>query len=507
MSLRASIQGALGDIEMADITAKPLPYVLVTFVFIVLVYSLSSKPKSNAPLLNPRETFEFSGQRAKGVFYQDCRALLRNWFDSHPSEPAQLITDYGHVTVLPPSMANEIRNDPKLSFADFSADFFQTEYPGFEAPLEGTKDYITLTVINKDLTKFLAKITKPLADETAIAIAASFGESKGKKQQIYLISKHLQRHIDSGRHLEWHSLPLRDTILTCIARISSRVFLGEELCRNEAWLKISQEYATTVFPATDILRVYPAGIIRSIAARVLPICRAAQAQVAEARSILQPVLDRRAAAKAAAAADGKALEFNDAIDWFENAATKAKAKYDPAAMQLFLSIVAIHTTSDLMSQIMTDLAAHPEIIDDLRKEIKDVLSDGGWKKTTLTNMKLLDSVIKESQRLKPIQLGDGYRFYKMRHSGEPGKENTSQLVATTAEHLGFGHGIHACPGRFFAANEVKIALVFTLLNYDWKLPEGVKPKIDEFGVALTTDATVQVLVRKREGDFDLSAIE
>lgn len=95
----------------------------------------------------------------------------------------------------------------------------------------------------------------------------------------------------------------------------------------------------------------------------------------------------------------------------------------------------------------------------------------------------------------------------MRHSGEPGKENTSQLVATTAEHLGFGHGIHACPGRFFAANEVKIALVFALLNYDWKLPEGVKPKIDEFGVALTTDATVQVLVRKREGDFDLSAIE
>lgn len=73
--------------------------------------------------------------------------------------------------------------------------------------------------------------------------------------------------------------------------------------------------------------------------------------------------------------------------------------------------------------------------------------------------------------------------------------------------MGFGHGIHACPGRFFAANEVKIALIFTLLNYDFKLPEGVKPKIDEFGVALNTDANVQILVRKREDDFDLSAIE
>lgn len=201
---------------------------------------------------------------------------------------------------------------------------------------------------------------------------------------------------------------MRDTILIFIARISSRVFLGEELCRNEAWLKISREYASTMFPATDILRTYPAGIIRSIAARVLPICRTAQAQVAEARSILQPVLDKRAVAKKAAAATGKTIEFNDAIEWFENAASRSKSKagYEPAAMQLFLSIVAIHTTSDLMTQIMTDLAAHPDIIEDLRREIKEVLSDGGWKKTTLTNMKLLDSVIKESQRLKPIQLGE-----------------------------------------------------------------------------------------------------
>lgn len=161
-----------------------------------------------------------------------------------------------------------------------------------------------------------------------------------------------------------------------------------------------------MFPAADALRVYPDGIVKSIAARLLPICKAASAQVAEARSILQPVLERRAAAKKAAAAEGKTIEFNDAIEWFEKAAAKANADYEPAALQLFLSLVAIHTTSDLMTQIMTDLAGHTDIIEDLRKEIKEVLSDGGWKKTSLTNMKLLDSVIKESQRLKPIQLGE-----------------------------------------------------------------------------------------------------
>jgi hypothetical protein len=38
---------------------------------------------------------------------------------------------------------------------DFFLKFFQTRYPGFEAPYQGTKDHITLTVINKDLTKLL----------------------------------------------------------------------------------------------------------------------------------------------------------------------------------------------------------------------------------------------------------------------------------------------------------------------------------------------------------------
>ncbi|KAH8751640.1 cytochrome P450 [Diaporthe sp. PMI_573] len=529
MSLRASIQAALGDMETAGITARPIPYLLATFVLVVLVYSLGSKPKSDAPLLNPRRPFELTSERAKGIYYRECRSLLQNWFFSHPTEPAQLITDCGNMIVLPPSMANDIRSHAQLSFADFSAEFFQTEHPGFESIFQGTKDHLTLPVINKNLTKLLAKITKPLADETGLAVPASFGESK-----------------------EWHSLPLRDTILKVIARISSRVFLGEELCRNEAWLKISREYAMTMFPAADALRIYPAGIIRSIAARVVPICRVAQSQVAEARSVLQPVLDKRAAAKAAATAEGKTVEFDDAIEWFENAAAKLnlKADYEPAAMQLFLSVVAVHTTSDLMTQTMTDLAGHPEVIEDLRKEIKEVLSDGGWKKSSLTNMKLLDSVIKESQRIKPIQLSlmqrkaranvklsngtvvpkgtilgvsthrhwddevypnanewDGYRFYNMRLSGEPGKENGSQLVSTSPDHLGFGHGTHACPGRFFAANEIKIALIFILLNYDWKLPQGVKPKIAEFGIVLNADVTVEMLVRKREDDFDLSRIE
>jgi cytochrome P450 len=37
----------------------------------------------------------------------------------------------------------------------------------------------------------------------------------------------------------------------------------------------------------------------------------------------------------------------------------------------------------------------------------------------------------------------------------------------------FGFGRHACPGRFFAANEIKMIIANFVLAYDMKLPDGV----------------------------------
>jgi cytochrome P450 len=37
----------------------------------------------------------------------------------------------------------------------------------------------------------------------------------------------------------------------------------------------------------------------------------------------------------------------------------------------------------------------------------------------------------------------------------------------------FGYGRHACPGRFFAANEIKMMVANFVLAYDMRHPEGV----------------------------------
>lgn len=96
---------------------------------------------------------------------------------------------------------------------------------------------------------------------------------------------------------------------------------------------------------------------------------------------------------------------------------------------------------------------------------------------------------------------DGARFVKMRET--PGKENTGQLVSTSTDHYAFGHGTHACPGRFFAANEVKIALAHIVLAYDIELAPDSKPDVLSYGSELLANPMLNLQVRRREDAIEI----
>lgn len=91
---------------------------------------------------------------------------------------------------------------------------------------------------------------------------------------------------------------------------------------------------------------------------------------------------------------------------------------------------------------------------------------------------------------------DGYRYLRMRE--DPKLESKAHLVSTSSIHLGFGHGKHACPGRFFASNEVKILLCHLLYKYDWDIDSAYEHKIREFGISLSSGDGLKVSFRRRE---------
>lgn len=189
-----------------------------------------------------------------------------------------------------------------------------------------------------------------------------------------------------------------------MARVTSRIFLGEELCRNPYWLHITSTYSVVAFRAVEELRNWPSWL-HPIVLWFLPNCTEARDLVKRTRKLIFPVLERRRVAKAEAVAAGRKADFNDAISWLEDLARERSVKYDPACAQLSLSTAALHSTTDFFTQVTLDIAKDPKLVDALRAEIISVLGDGKWTKNSLYNLKLMDSVLKESQRLKPINIG------------------------------------------------------------------------------------------------------
>jgi len=59
---------------------------------------------------------------------------------------------------------------------------------------------------------------------------------------------------------------------------------------------------------------------------------------------------------------------------------------------------------------------------------------------------------------------------------------------------------HSCPGRFFAAAELKAMFAHILNKYDIKLEgdSNTKPKSIVFGSMITPHPTAKILLRKRE---------
>jgi cytochrome P450 len=125
-----------------------------------------------------------------------------------------------------------------------------------------------------------------------------------------------------------------------------------------------------------------------------------------------------------------------------------------------------------------------------------ILSDG-TRLPTGTHICLASEATSKDPRFIPhADEFDGLRYYNMRQVPEEAQRH--QFATTDKNHLHFGHGKYACPGRFFASNELKIVLASLITRYDMKYPESqgrpVNLNADEF---LYSDPATKVLLRRR----------
>lgn len=179
------------------------------------------------------------------------------------------------------------------------------------------------------------------------------------------------------------------------------MFIGPELCRDPEWLRLSTEYPIEAFTAVQTLHQWPP-FLHNYIHWFLPSARKLRMRQSQASTILLPIVEKRREADEAARREGKQSEseFNllDIVDEY----CRKDGDYSPVISQLGFSFAAVHSTSDLISKTILDLCRHPEMIKPLRQEIITVIGQEGWQKSGVLKLKLLDSVLKETQRMSPV---------------------------------------------------------------------------------------------------------
>lgn len=204
---------------------------------------------------------------------------------------------------------------------------------------------------------------------------------------------------NTDRDPDWTPVKFQPFALRAVARMSGRAFVGPDVNRREQWLDTSINYAIHVFVAVIKLQFFPEWT-RPVAQHLVSEVRQIRRDIDLATEILRPVIEARLRdMETPGYGDGP----DDLIQWLLHS-LPAEDRRDfkaQANLQLVLAAASIHTTNNLVTDCIYELAAHPEIQDVLREEAYQVLEvDEGWaRKDSMARLKKLDSFMKETQRL------------------------------------------------------------------------------------------------------------
>lgn len=363
------------------------------------------------------------------------------------------------------------------------------------------------------LTRETGNLIPTLYDEMEHSISEFWGAQPGETREVCVYTS-MQR---------------------IIGRVTNRIFVGLPLCRNDALLDNGVAFAQDLPLASTLLKIVWRPL-RPLAALLITL--PSRLHTNRFYKIVRPEVEKRLREydihHAHPEAKARTEEPNDFLQW---SIRQAKASQDPylfkvdtlAGRILLMNFASIHTSSFAISHVIFDLASSkPAYIEELRVEIATVLGEHGgqWNKAAIAAMHKLDSTMRESQRLnsftplatnrlvtnpKGLTTPSGlhipagtavcspayasmhdeaiyedaeafkpFRFAERRRDEEEGSyvKKARQAWATISpEFMAFGLGRHACPGRFFAASELKLMLAYVLMNYDFEMldtrPENV----------------------------------
>ncbi|KAJ7157791.1 cytochrome P450 [Mycena filopes] len=326
----------------------------------------------------------------------------------------------------------------------------------------------------------------------------------------------------------WISLPITQAVMQIISRVFNRPFLGLK-CRDAEYIETTIKFSDDILNKGQLLNLVPP-FLRSIAMEHIG---GRAATIRRALKVLGPILQYRLTMD-----DTYGREWpnsdrpNDLISWLLDRTDGHPLRRDISqltATVLVLNMGTLHTTSQVFIQALFNLATHPECVSGLREEVESIVDSDGWTKLAVSKMLKIDSFLRDTAACSPFSdvlalrrvmqdftFSDGtcipagtdigtytpprefdpLHFFRMR--SKDGESSKHQLVNPSEDFLVFGIGRQACPGRFLAANLLKLFLAHVVVTYDVKFKDGKRPATQWTTFMATVDPKGEIMFRARQ---------
>ncbi|KAF8888638.1 cytochrome P450 [Infundibulicybe gibba] len=459
--------------------------------------------------------------------------ILREGKSQFDGRPFAIPTLSGYIFYLGPEYLERIRTSTDDMFnAQLSMEEgLQLKHTMNAAQMQNPYQ---AAVARTDVTRAVPSFIPEVAEEAALTLDHALHSQDGKASA---------------------SVPVFEAMAHAVARISNRVIFGVELCRNEGFIHAIVRFAETIPVMAPPLRWTPrmlrplgqGGIFHTVADP-----RGKREAYRYIVPYMQEFLKKR---------ETMEHDQNTFAEFMTKAAPPGETAKGLAMRLMNLNFGAIHTSTIFITQALYELVLLPKAdIEGIRAEIRYALeSEGGeWNKAALQKCRQIDSMLKEVGRvyglmfseplilwtvvvvimprlaalgrvaMQGVDLGDGtsippgmiigmdiqaihfdpkiypdperfdaFRFSRLREN--QAVDTKYGFSTINAEYLPFGMGRHACPGRFFAAMELKIMLAHILLNYDFALPPGQteRPKTFEMNGGIVPDPKAHLIFTRR----------
>lgn len=349
---------------------------LVLFFFVIEPYFLSLR-RLGLPLHSMKP-------RGKGQGDYDYRRLLEEGATKYPGQP--YLTSYAgdEFVVFPSTFFDEVKRLPqnKASMAQYMN---MKAFRGFN--FLGTHGVSMTKTIGVDISRGITLKVNKRQDQARVACEAAIGPAD-----------------------DWKDFSIFWTIQDIIVRTVQTGLVGEELGNDPRWLRAVNYFPMAIMAAIWLSNFVPRflrPLVSSIA--FLP----AWGLHRYMAYLLRPSVTKQVRSFKAAAAKGdderqdllrpSAEKDLPITSWLMNRYRPEEQEVNQViADTIAMSFEATPSSAGTAYYILTELLVRPDFMQELRQELDEVMKDGKLPLTHLSELKKLDSVMRESSRVNPI---------------------------------------------------------------------------------------------------------